>query len=80
MKFKVEPTREGVFVSDVVFVYIGVPNFKDELALRDPIIERFIRAAKKNIMNPPKKSKRSGPEKDLEEVNKKLNEIKKILN
>jgi len=51
----------------------------DELAVRDPIIERFIRAAKKNILKPPKKPKKSGPEKDLEELNKKLEEIKKIL-
>ena len=51
----------------------------DELAVRDPIIERFIRAAKKNILNPPKKPKKSGPEKDLEESNKKLEEIRKIL-
>ena len=51
----------------------------DELAVRDPIIERFIRAAKKNILKPPKKPKKSSPEKDLEELNKKLEEIKKIL-
>ena len=35
MKFKVEPTREGVFVSDVLSVYIGVPNFREELPLRE---------------------------------------------
>ena len=51
----------------------------DELALRDPIIERHIRAAKKNILHPPKKPKKSGAEKDLEEANKKIEEIKKIL-
>ncbi len=51
----------------------------DELALSDPIIERHIRAAKKNILHPPKKPKKSGAEKDLEEANKKIEEIKKIL-
>ena len=51
----------------------------DELALRDPIIERHIRAAKKNIHHPPKKPKKTGAEKDLEQANKKIEEIKKIL-
>ena len=51
----------------------------DELALRDPIIERHIRAAKKNILHPPKKPKKTGAEKDLEQANKKIEEIKKIL-
>ena len=46
---------------------------------RDPIISRDVRMAKKNILNPPKKPAKKGPEKDLEEANKKLEDIRKII-
>ena len=51
----------------------------DEVLARDPIISRDVRMAKKNILNPPKKPAKKGPEKDLEEANKKLEDIRKII-
>ena len=51
----------------------------DEVMVKDPIIGRFVRAAKKNIIDPPKKPKKKGPEKELEELNKKLQDIRKIV-
>ena len=51
----------------------------DEVLERDPIISRDVRAAKKNILNPPKKPVIKGPEKELEEANKKLEDIRKII-
>lgn len=51
----------------------------DELLALDPIISRDVRSAKKNILNPPKKPKKNGPEKELEDVNKKLGEIRKLI-
>lgn len=51
----------------------------DELLALDPIISRDVRSAKKNILNPPKKPKKKGPEKELEDANKKLGEIRKLI-
>ena len=51
----------------------------DELLALDPIISRDVRSAKKNIFNPPKKPKKNGPEKELEDANKKLGEIRKLI-
>ena len=51
----------------------------DEVLARDPIISRDVRAAKKNILNPPKKPAKKGPEKELEEANQKLEDIRKII-
>jgi len=51
----------------------------DELLALDPIISRDVRSAKKNILNPPKKPKKNGPEKELEDANKKLGEIRKLI-
>ena len=51
----------------------------DEVLAIDPIISRDVRAAKKNILNPPKKPAKKGPEKDLEEANKKLDDIRKLI-
>jgi HEAT repeat protein len=53
--------------------------YLDEVVERDPIISRGVRTAKKNIINPPKKPKKKGPEKEVEELNKKLDDIRKIL-
>ena len=52
----------------------------DDVLARDPIIERSVRAAKKNILDPPKKSKKTKVEKELEELNQKLDDIRKIIN
>jgi hypothetical protein len=43
------------------------------------MISRDVRAAKKNILNPPKKPVKKGSEKKLEEANKKLEDIRKII-
>ena len=51
----------------------------DEVLAMDPIISRDVRAAKKNILNPPKKPTKKGPEKKLEEANKKLDDIRKLI-
>lgn len=51
----------------------------DEALVRDPIISRDVRVAKKNILNPPKKPAKKGPEKELEEANQKLEDIRKII-
>ena len=51
----------------------------DEVLARDPIISRDVRTAKKNILNPTKKPVKKGPEKDLEEANQKLEDIRKII-
>ena len=53
--------------------------YLDEVVERDPIISRGVRTAKKNIINPPKKPKKKGPEQEVEELNKKLDDIRKIL-
>ncbi|MBT3607491.1 MAG: M1 family metallopeptidase [Candidatus Marinimicrobia bacterium] len=50
----------------------------DELLARDPIVSRDVRSAKKNILYPPKKPAKKGPEKQLEEANKKLDDIRKL--
>ena len=52
----------------------------DEVLSRDPIIGRDVRHARKRILNPPKKRPKTGLEKELEEANKKLEELKRILN
>ena len=52
----------------------------DDVLARDPIIERSVRAAKKNILDPPNKSKKTKVEKELEELNQKLDDIRKIIN
>ena len=52
----------------------------DEVLSRDPIIGRDVRSARKRILNPPKKRPKTGLEKELEEANKKLEELKRILN
>ena len=51
----------------------------DEALVRDPIISRDVRVAKKNILNPTKKPAKKGPEKELEEANQKLEDIRKII-
>jgi aminopeptidase N len=51
----------------------------DVVLALDPILSRDVRAAKKNILYPPKKSKKKGPEKELDEANKKLGEIRKLI-
>jgi len=51
----------------------------EEVLSRDPILSRDIRAAKKNILNPPKKPAKKGPEKELEEANKTLDDIRKLI-
>jgi len=51
----------------------------DEVLAMDPIISRDVRAAKKNILHPPKKSAKKGPEKELEDANKKLDDIRKLI-
>ena len=51
----------------------------DELLARDPIVSRDVRSAKKNILHPPKKPIKKGPEKQLEEANKKLDDIRKLI-
>ena len=51
----------------------------DDLLARDPIVSRDIRSAKKNILHPPKKLIKKGPEKQLEEANKKLDDIRKLM-
>jgi hypothetical protein len=51
----------------------------DELAVRVPFIERFIRAAKKNFLKPPTKPNKSGPAQVLAALHQKLEAIKKIL-
>ncbi len=51
----------------------------DEVLANDPILSRDVRAAKKNILHPPKKPKKKGPEKELDEANKKLGEIRKLI-
>ena len=51
----------------------------DEVLAMDPIISRDVRAAKKNILNPPTKPTKKGPEKKLEEANKKLEDIRKLI-
>ena len=51
----------------------------DEVLAMDPIISRDVRAAKKNILHPPKKPAKKGPEKELEDANKKLDDIRKLI-
>ena len=51
----------------------------DELLVRDPIMSRDVRSAKKNILYPPKKPAKKGPEKELKDANKKLDDIRKLI-
>jgi len=51
----------------------------DEVLALDPILSRDVRAAKKDILHPPKKPKKKGPEKELDEANKKLDDIRKLI-
>ena len=44
----------------------------------DPIISRHVRIAKKNILKP-KKTKKSALDKELDELNQKLDDIRKIV-
>ena len=55
-------------------------GYLDDVLARDPIIGRSIRLAKNNILEPPKKSKKTKTEQELEELNKKLDDIRKIIN
>ena len=55
-------------------------GYLDDIQTRDPIIERSVRAAKKNIIDPPKKSKKTKTEKELEKLNQKLDNIREIIN
>jgi len=55
--------------------YIGM---LDDVLERDPIIDRDVRLAKNNIRKP-KKSTKTEIEKELDELNQKLENIKKIL-
>ncbi len=54
-------------------------GYLDELLEKDPILKRDIRLAKKKILADRKKTKNSNFNKELDEANKKLEEIKKIL-
>ena len=51
----------------------------DEVMFKDPALGRDIRYAKKRILNPPKKPTKTPVEKKLEEANRKLDEIKRLL-
>ena len=51
----------------------------DEVMFKDPALGRDIRYAKKRILNPQKKTTKTPVEKKLEEANKKLDEIKRLL-
>ena len=51
----------------------------DEVLERDPILSRDIRLAKKNIQKPLNKRTKSNVEKELDEANKKLDEIRKLI-
>ena len=55
-------------------------GYLDDVLARDPIIERSVRAAKKNILNPSKKSEKTKTEKEIEKLNQKLDDIRKIIN
>mgnify|MGYP001163723670 FL=1 len=50
----------------------------DELAAWDPIVSRYVSAAKKNILKP-RKTIKSEVNKELDVLNQKLNDIRKIL-
>ena len=50
----------------------------DEVLAEDPILERDIRFAKKSIITPSKKSK-SAQEKEIDELTKKLDSIRKLV-
>ena len=50
----------------------------DELVAWDPIVSRHVRIAKKNILKP-KKTKKSALDKELDELNQKLDDIRKIV-
>ena len=54
-------------------------GYLDEALSLDPVIGRDVRAAKKRILSPKKTNSKSGLEKELQEANDKLQEIKKIL-
>ena len=51
----------------------------DELLVRDPILEREIRNAKKSILKPSQGSE-NDQEKEINELTRKLDNIRKILN
>ena len=51
----------------------------DEILYNDPALGRDIRYAKKRIISPPKKRPKTSTEKELDEANRRLDEIKRIL-
>ena len=51
----------------------------DEVLENDPMMSRDVRSAKKNILHPPKKINKNGRNKNLEDVYKKLEEIRKLI-
>jgi len=51
----------------------------DEVLSKDPALGREIRFARKRIISPPKKRPKTNVEKELEEANKRIDEIKRIL-
>ena len=51
----------------------------DEVLYNDPALGRDIRYAKKRIISPPKKRPKTSTEKQLDEANRRLDEIKRIL-
>ena len=51
----------------------------DEVMFKDPALGRDIRYAKKRILNPSKTPTKTPVEKKLEEANRKLDEIKRLL-
>ena len=51
----------------------------DEVLSKDPALGREIRFARKRIISPPKKRPKTDMEKELEEANKRIDEIKRIL-
>ncbi len=54
-------------------------GYLDEVLAMDPILSRTVRWAKKRILNPPKKIKKKGPEKELEEAKKLIGDIRKLV-
>ena len=55
-------------------------GFLDEVLAEDPILSRDVRVAKKNILKPKSKTKKSDTSKDYELINKKIEDIRKIIN
>jgi HEAT repeat protein len=54
-------------------------GFLDEVFAEDPILSRQVRAAKKNILENKRKSKKIDTDTDYKILNKKIEDIRKII-